>query len=313
MNNKLVCLLASISLGIGAISLAAYSASKENKDIENNVSATGENIFTISIGKTGNLKKISDSFSFGGGTLSYDSQKNSSSTNPEYQQSLNCIKYSADLSSSHFGGGATLTFTNLIATKITLVATSISYNPPTSYKVNGGADTAGVWDETSMTISNINATSFVFFNHCEDDFQLRITQISIEYSSTADFNAVSTFVSGNMHTTDVGFNDEGKGLCRTANWYIDAKKELVKLSSSALNVFKTNSYFAKYHERYLAWADANKDKSPYEGEGIVLSNNINNKKNDGNNGYLVTSIISLSFSFILFSSLIYQGMKNKEE
>ena len=312
--NKPLSLLFLATLSCGAISLAAYVHKDENKkDIIQIVKAEEDNILTISIGSKGNLKDEEGSFNVGGGTIALTAQNNQGSKAPEYKSALNCIEYSAGPDSTgNFGAGGTFTFTNLTITRATITATSSYYAKPFRYSIDGGEYVFGTWNNASITLSNtVINSSIVFYNADPDSNVLRIASFEFEYAPSADFAAVNNFVTAKMHT-EIPFDDKGNGSCIEDNWYVDAKKELVKLTDSQIDVFKYNSYFAKYHERYLSWADANHDTSPYEGDDIILSNITTiNKKND-NIAPLIVAISSFSLSFVILCSMLYSYKKERE-
>lgn len=308
--NKPLSLLFLATLSCGAISLAAYVHKDENKkDINQTVKAEEDNILTINVASKGGLEGVEGSFNVRGATIALTAQKNQGST-PVYKPTLKCIEYSAGPDESgNFGAGGTFTFTDLTITRVTITATSSHYAKPFRYSIDGGEYVSGTWNNASITLSNTDINnSIVFYNADPDSNVMRIASFEFEYILSEDLTAVNKFVTDNMHT-EVSFDVEGDGLCIDDKWYVDAKKELVKLTDIQIDIFKNNSYFAKYHERYLAWAAANHDTSPYAGNGIILSNTTTIDKKNDNIAPLIVAISSFSFSFVILCSMLYSYKK----
>ena len=303
--NKPLSLLFLATLSCGAISLAAYSANKDSQPVINKTIAEG-NTYTMTFTGTSNTYSIS------GSTVQLTSQQNEADTAPIWSSVYKHIQYKS-VKNSTYGAGSTITTGGLVFTKITLHCPNSANKFTVNYKIDGGDAITGTWDDLTMTIDNIHAsTSFEYYNANTTVSQLRIQSIDVEYATSEDFAAVNDFVNANMHTTDVSFDDEGEGLCIKEGWYVNAKKELVKLKDPQIDIFKNNSYFAKYHERYLSWADANHDTSPYAGNGIILSNTTTIDKKNDNIVPLIVAISSFSLSFIILCSMLYSYKKERE-
>lgn len=308
MNTKAISLLLSLSLGVGAISLAAY-VSKDNshKDINQSVQATGENVITLDY-TTGSYTKVTDTFSVGGGSITMTGVKNDADKIPAYNSTTDCVYYYYH-NTSGYGSGTIFTMTGVSITKVVLTAHN-SYAYDVKYKVNNGDAILGTWSNSVMTIDNIKANStFEFYNAELHTYQVRLDKIAFEYVNTADFTAVETFCTSKMHP-EISFDTKGTGDCK--KWYVDAKAALVALGEDRINIFKTNSYFFKFHERYLAWADANGDTSPYSGDGISKSNSININNSNNDMGLLILSISSFTTSLLLLSAMVYDFKKKHE-
>ena len=134
-----------------------------------------EKDFTIDFGASGNCQATSQAFD----ELEFESSQSSGSNAPFYSTSSHDLRLYADTTNGN-GNTVTLTpYTNCVIKKVIINAAGSSYTPPVIYNVDSGSDTNGVWDGTSMTISNLNCTgSFVFRNAITgDSTQLRISSI----------------------------------------------------------------------------------------------------------------------------------------
>ena len=89
-----------------------------------------------------------------------------------------------------------------------------------------------------------------------------------------DVESIREFVDTYMYMSDY---TENENKCYGPDgYYAKAKEAMVKLSSEQIEVFKTDSEFEDARNRYLAWAAANGDNSPYSGEYVSPALSIRN-------------------------------------
>lgn len=81
-----------------------------------------------------------------------------------------------------------------------------------------------------------------------------------------DVESIRGFVDTYMHMSD--YNDNENKCYGVDGYYAKAKEALVKLTDEQIELFKTDSEFEAARTRYLAWAAANGDNSPYSGEYV---------------------------------------------
>ena len=98
------------------------------------------------------------------------------------------------------------------------------------------------------------------------------TSIEI-YKFVDNRDAVSEFVDTYMHMSLTANENKCYG---PDGYYAKAKEALVNLTDEQIELFKTDSEFADAHARYLAWAAANGDNSPYSGEYVSPALSIRN-------------------------------------
>ena len=86
----------------------------------------------------------------------------------------------------------------------------------------------------------------------------------------ADGIAVNEFIDANMHMSDYTSNS---GYCsdNEHHYYLTAKQELNKLSTDQRTAFQTAPSFEEARARYEAWAVANNDSAPYDGNDSVVT------------------------------------------
>ena len=99
------------------------------------------------------------------------------------------------------------------------------------------------------------------------------TDVSI-YKFVADHDVVKDFVDTYMHMSD--YNADENKCYGVDGYYAKAKEALVKLTDKQIELFKSDSEFNDAHLRYLAWAAANGDNSPYSGEYVSPALSIRN-------------------------------------
>ena len=89
-----------------------------------------------------------------------------------------------------------------------------------------------------------------------------------------DVESIREFVDTYMHMSD--YNDNENKCYGVDGYYAKAKEALVKLTDEQIELFKTDSEFEAARTRYLAWAAANGDNSPYSGEYVSPALSIRN-------------------------------------
>ena len=115
-----------------------------------------------------------------------------------------------------------------------------------------------------------------------------------------------------LFMNDESFAGDGTGRCLSEGLYITAKRELLKLDVQDIDAF-ANDVDGKYTSilaRYLAWASACGDTTPFNGDGIVPSNIFNNNNySNGSPVFLCVVLVLISGPFVL----IYLIKKTKRK
>ena len=127
-------------------------------------------------------------------------------------------------------------------------------------------------------------------------------------SNSEEEDVIQTWIDSYMHMSDISYEGEGTGLCKTGV-YLTAKIALVSLGNENVNKFANNegSKYTLALARYLAWASANNDASPFNGTTIDSMYDANHTNNSG----LVIVIISSSVTttLILIGLLVLKKKK----
>ncbi len=232
---------------------------------------------------------------------------------------------------SHLGAG------DFILTFDKTIVTYVSYTKhfsPTSFTVNDKEqqlDQGRVKFSIISTTDIIDATdviTFVFSYNESSQIQHAVFNLSgsgltdsltapieLDISGT-EFDITATdfilrWSISYLYMEDESFIGNGTGRCLSEGLYVTAKRELLKLDEYSINNF-TNNVNNKYTDelaRYLAWASACGDISPFEGDDIIRLNGSTaiNK----NNVSLVVIIIAFATSILSLSFVCIMKAKRK--
>ena len=113
-----------------------------------------------------------------------------------------------------------------------------------------------------------------------------------------------------LHIGDASFIGEGTGLCISNNLYKNAKEALLALEASesgTISKLQSDTKYTNEYERYLAWAHANKDYSPFENDYSFLNNNGIFPQVFKNNSFIFIAVIIIiaSISLTVIIPVIY--------
>ncbi len=123
------------------------------------------------------------------GIVSYSTEKNSSSSNPAYNEKSNELRLYYHSS----GNGGSITLTPAEGITITGIVMTTSTSPSVNYFVDGGTATNITASDNTYTISGISATSSLKIQNANtSNTQLRIKTIAITYSSSSGSSTVAT-------------------------------------------------------------------------------------------------------------------------
>ena len=175
---------------------------------------------TIDFRDGGNCASTSGNFTY----LDFACVKNAAS-NPAYNSSSHELRLYADTSGEGNGNSVTLTpVSGYKITSVVITASGASYTPTVKYKSDNGNQVTGAWDNLTMTMSNLNATSvFEFQNANTSNVQLRLKTIVVTLVSTGVVPPVKTLDSISLSGTQatsfvVGDTFTSAGLVVTAHY-----------------------------------------------------------------------------------------------
>lgn len=207
------------------------------------------------------------------------------------------------------GGSITLTIASTQVTKLIINA-----------KVYGS-------DSSTVTVKTNNISSGTFkpissFANYEFSVNKTVTSIIVSSSSSNNrfylksIDIVSGSGSGTdsitewgvsyLHIGDSSFDGQGTGLCKSSDLYKYAKVALFNINSAesgTISKLQNDSKYSNEYARYLAWAKACEDDSPFINTFEFASNRVNSSINIESN-YTMIIIISISISVLAFSVLL---------
>lgn len=149
------------------------------------------------------------------------------------------------------------------------------------------------------------------------------TFVEIEEVKT-DKEYVQDFVDLYMHMTDydqggtVG-STNGSGWCKDGqhSYYLTAKAGFNRLTPAQQSLFQSDSDFDLAQARYEAWAEANNDGAPYDGNDTVVTtlhtNNIMSITLNNNGTTTIMTIVIIAIVMTTSTGAIFLLRKKKEE
>ena len=119
--------------------------------------------------------------------------------------------------------------------------------------------------------------------------------------NTEDKTVVENFAETALHMSDY---NENLGYCNDSehHYYLTAKAAFNQLSETQKVAFQNNAHFAGARARFEAWAAANNDAAPYDGNDSVVSTSnpgVIHLMNDNANNLVVTIVIAVLLTSVL--------------
>lgn len=102
------------------------------------------------------------------------------------------------------------------------------------------------------------------------------------------------------------FDGDGTGACKTANYYVDAKTALLALDdeeSGSIAKLQSDDTYEDELARYLAWAKACGDNSPFEDDFTFMNAALNTFGAEANSTMIIIIVIA-SISVLAFTTLL---------
>lgn len=182
-------------------------------------------------------------------------------------------------------------------------------------------------DNTTATVSTNGPSSSTFSPQSElDDYEITVNAsiTTITFSTSGKqrfylkgFDIVSGSGSGTdsitewgvsyLHIGDSSFDGQGTGLCKSNDLYKYAKVALFNLNSAesgTISKLQNDSKYSNEYARYLAWAKACEDDSPFINTFEFVSNRVNGSINIESNSTMIIIISISSISVLAFSVLL---------
>ena len=128
-------------------------------------------------------------------------------------------------------------------------------------------------------------------------------------------NELDEWATNYMKMDDPNFIGEGTGECKTSGLYVAAKAKLLEFDSVIRNTFINNTIgkYADVKDRYLAWAVACGDQTPFEGEGIVNTSPSSLISVFKDKNVLIVTTIAIASAAAISSFIFFLIKKRKEQ
>ncbi len=182
-------------------------------------------------------------------------------------------------------------------------------------------------DNTTATVSTNGPSSSTFSPQSElDDYEITVNAsiTTITFSTSGKqrfylkgFDIVSGSGSGTdsitewgvsyLHIGDSSFDGQGTGLCKSNDLYKYAKVALFNLNSAesgTISKLQNDSKYSNEYARYLAWAKACEDDSPFINTFEFVSNRVNSSKNIESNSTMIFIILISATSVLALTTLL---------
>ncbi len=199
---------------------------------------------------------------------------------------------------------------NTQVTKLVLNAKKYSNDSP-SVTVSINGTSAGTFNPTNSNYTdyevtiNKSATSITISAAKNNRFHLKY--IDVYSGSGSSTSSLTEWGVNYLHIGDSSFDGQGTGLCKSNDLYKYAKVALLNIESSesgSISTLKTDSKYSSEYNRYVAWANACEDLTPFDNDFSFVNNafSINTFNND--NSTLMIIVIAISITSALAISLI---------
>ena len=199
---------------------------------------------------------------------------------------------------------------NTQVTKLVLNAKKYSNDSP-SVTVSINGTSAGTFNPTNSNYTdyevtiNKSATSITISAAKNNRFHLKY--IDVYSGSGSSTSSLTEWGVSYLHIGDSSFDGPGTGLCKSNDLYKYAKVALLNIESSesgSINTLKTDSKYSSEYNRYVAWAKACEDLTPFDNDFSFVNNALSISTFNNDNSTLMIIVIAISITSVLAISLI---------
>lgn len=257
---------------------------------------------------------FTDSSSDGSNTLNVSAINGKMSSGSDIASVTSAANIFAGKTGLKFSSGSksgSITITFMQATQVTkLVVNAKKYNTDsTTVTVSTNVTSSVTFTPTSdlaeyeITVNNTVST-FTLSSPSGQRFYLK--SIDVVSGSGGSTDSITEWGVSYLHIGDSAFDGPGTGLCKSNDLYKYAKVALFNLNaaeSGTITKLQSDSKYSNEYARYLAWAKACEDDSPFINTFAFLSYKNINSLDAGTNSTII--IISIStISVLAFATLL---------
>ena len=209
------------------------------------------------------------------------------------------------------------TGTLTIGLKSTTQVTKLVFNakkysndsPSVTVSINGTS--TGTFNPTNSNYTdyevtiNKSATSITISAAKNNRFHLKY--IDVYSGSGSSTSSLTEWGVTYLHIGDSSFDGQGTGLCKSNELYKYAKVALLNIESSesgSISTLKTDSKYSSEYARYLAWAKACEDLTPFDNDFSFVNNALSISTFNNDNSTMIIIISISSISVLAFSVLL---------
>ena len=199
---------------------------------------------------------------------------------------------------------------NTQVTKLVLNAKKYSNDSP-SVTVSINGTSAGIFNPTNSNYTdyevtiNKSATSITISAAKNNRFHLKY--IDVYSGSGSSTSSLTEWGVTYLHIGDSSFDGPGTGLCKSNDLYKYAKVALLNIESSesgSISTLKADSKYSSEYNRYVAWAKACEDLTPFDNDFSFVNNALSISTFNNDNSTLMIIVIAISITSALVISLI---------
>ena len=165
----------------------------------------------------------------------------------------------------------------------------------------------------SYNVRQTSSTNGAFFNGVNKKLSFSDSSLLKLAKFAYGEDELDNWANDYMKMDDPSFIGEGSGECLSSGLYVAAKNKLLEFDEVIQNTFINNT-IGKYDavlNRYLAWANACGDITPFEGSGIVSHSSSLIEKTKNKNNIIIGLVVASCLALIpLLIITIRKGKKS---
>ena len=208
------------------------------------------------------------------------------------------------------GGSITLTLASTNVTKL-IINAQLYGSDSTTVTVKTNNTASGTFTPTSSYADyeiavNKNVTS-INLSTSASKKRFYLKSIDIVSGSGSGADSITEWGVSYLHIGDSSFDGQGTGLCKSNDLYKHAKVALFNLNSAesgTISKLQNNSKYSNEYARYLAWAKACEDNSPFINSFEFVSNSVNSSINIESNSTMIFIILISATSVLALTTLL---------
>ena len=208
------------------------------------------------------------------------------------------------------GGSITLTIASTQVTKL-IINAKVYGSDSSTVTVKTNNSSSGTFKPISSFANyefSVNKTvTSIIVSSSSSNNRFYLKSIDIVSGSGSGTDSITEWGVSYLHIGDSSFDGQGTGLCKSSDLYKYAKVALFNLNSAesgTISKLQNDSKYSNEYARYLAWAKACEDDSPFINTFEFTSNRVNSSINIESSSTMIIIISISSISVLAFLVLL---------